>query len=507
MTNPKCVLFIFDRIASPIGKMIRKIVPLALIGLFWTGSPIGDAATPDIPQYELSRQAESAESLALNQSLARLQKRRFSLYNQGVLVESLDGGRILAEWNSDIPFNPASVIKLATSFWALSRRGSDYQFHTDIYGTAPIDQAKRALKGDLLLTSDGDPVFQTADALSLGRALLKKGIRQVEGDLVISGPFTMPVREGEITLSRAASALKRAFQKVGIRLGGEPVFRQLEPAYLATQTHFLTRRSPRLLDILWVQNAHSVNVIADRLGDALGGPEALRQFMLEGTRLDPPDFFVSKPSGLEHNRMTPRAAISMLRGLYVWLEEHQLRMQDIMPVAGLDEGTLANRFLQPSFRGGILGKTGTNPSKDGGISSLAGLAYTRDHGPVLYAIFNTHGSVSAYRRWQDQFLRDFIEENGGVGQFLSPKMDPVNVFAPADWLPSLYWDSLESDPSFSRNASARKSSKAFAGKARAKTTSSLSRAAKTSVHKSNASKTSAQKTSRKSAPSSKSTDA
>jgi D-alanyl-D-alanine carboxypeptidase/D-alanyl-D-alanine-endopeptidase (penicillin-binding protein 4) len=351
------------------------------------------------------------------------------------------------------------------------------------------------LNGDLLLTSDGDPVFQTADALSLGRALLKKGIRQVKGDLVISGPFTMPVREGEITLPRAANALKRAFLKVGLRLSGEPVFRPLDPAFLAAQTHFLTRKSPRLLDILWVQNAHSINQIADRLGEALGGPEVLRQFMLDAARMDPPEFFVSKPSGLEHNRMTPRAAISMLRGLYGWLEEHRLRMQDIMPVAGLDAGTLANRFQQPSFRGGILGKTGTNPSKDGGISSLAGLAYTRDQGPVLYAIFNTHGSVSTYRRWQDQFLRDFIEEKGGVGHFLSPRIDAVNVFAPTEWIPSLYWDTLLSDPAFSYKAPARKSPKAAARKTRAKSSSSTSRAAKTSLQKSSSSKNAAQKSS------------
>jgi D-alanyl-D-alanine carboxypeptidase len=34
------------------------------------------------------------------------------------LAETLDGSKILAELNSDVPFNPASVMKVATSFFA-----------------------------------------------------------------------------------------------------------------------------------------------------------------------------------------------------------------------------------------------------------------------------------------------------------------------------------------------------------------------------------------------------
>jgi hypothetical protein len=142
--------------------------------------------------------------------------------------------------------------------------------------------------------------------------------------------------------------------------------------------------------------------------------------------------------------MTPRAAIKMLRALYLWLEEHRMKMQEIMPVAGLDEGTLYGRFRDPDFCGGVLGKTGTNPSKDGGVSALAGLMYLHDHGPVLYAIFNSHGSVHTYRRWQDHFLQALIEENGGLGEYLPPHED-VAVVGSA-WAPSGYWETLALEP-------------------------------------------------------------
>jgi len=82
--------------------------------------------------------------------------------------------------------------------------------------------------------------------------------------------------------------------------------------------------------------------------------------------------------------------------------------------AGVDAGTLARRFVGEEFRGAIIGKTGTLPGTDGGVSTLAGIAYTRNRGPVLFAIFNTKGAVTTYRRLQDAFLKGFILESGGT---------------------------------------------------------------------------------------------
>ena len=213
-------------------------------------------------------------------------------------------------------------------------------------------------------------------------------------------------------------------------------------------------------DILWQQNAHSINEIADRLGDLLGGAAVVQQFLIENCGLESHEIYVDRPSGLEYNRMTARAAVKMMRALYFWLNDHQMKLQDIMPVAGLDEGTLYGRFRDPDVRGGVLGKTGTNPSKDGGVSALAGLAYTRDHGPVLYAILNSRGSVNAYRRWQDNFLKDLIEENGGLGEYL-PAHEDADGMASA-WMPSEYWGSLAQAPE--RRAVVRKAKSTSARK-------------------------------------------
>jgi hypothetical protein len=47
------------------------------------------------------------------------------------------------------------------------------------------------------------------------------------------------------------------------------------------------------------------------------------------------------------------------------------------------------------------------------VSTLVGIANTK-RGPVLFAIFNSIGSVFGYRKLQDEFLGEIIEESGGA---------------------------------------------------------------------------------------------
>jgi D-alanyl-D-alanine carboxypeptidase len=66
------------------------------------------------------------------------------------------------------------------------------------------------------------------------------------------------------------------------------------------------------------------------------------------------------------------------------------------------------------YRGSVIGKTGTLPATEGGVSTLAGFVYTRDRGVLLFAIFNTKGNVNTYRRLQDSLIKDLIAESGGA---------------------------------------------------------------------------------------------
>jgi D-alanyl-D-alanine carboxypeptidase/D-alanyl-D-alanine-endopeptidase (penicillin-binding protein 4) len=437
--------------------MKRTAIILFILGFFWPvqiSEMNGRAAALDIPP-RATVMPDRPVSEVLSKSLIQLQKvqrRRFNPENAGVLVETLDGSKVIAEYNSDLPFNPASVMKLGTSFFALDRLGPNFRFRTAIYGDEELDIRKKSLQGDLYLVSDGDPVFQTSDALAFGRALVRRGLRRVNGDLVVLGPFAIdafPTRE------TSAQQLRRCLTRLGIRLTGKVVCAEVGTVDLNSKIHYLSHDSEKLKDILWLQNAYSINEFADRLGDLLGGAMALRQFLRESAALEPQEIFVARPSGLEHNRMTPRAGVRILRALNTWLVAHQMKMQDILPVAGIDDGTLFGRLRDQYCLGGILGKTGTNPSKDGGVSTLAGIAYTRDHGPVVYAIFNANGRVAAFRHWQDYFLRILMEESGGVGQYLSARTDLATLSS--FWVPSSYLESLGEEPTVAKKSVTRSS--------------------------------------------------
>lgn len=426
--------------------MKRIIIPLVIFGTLGgvqlpevsiragaLSLPVASSTAPDGPVSEV-----------LSKSLSQLQKvqrHRFNPENVGLLVETLDGTKVITEYNSDLPFNPASVMKLATSYFALDRLGPEHRFHTAVYGDSELDTRKKKLEGNLYLVSDGDPVFQHSDAMAFGRALLHRGLHLVQGDLIVAGPFAIDAFPNTVS---SAQQLRRCLTRLGIRITGQTVCVESGSIDLSSAVQYLSHDSEKLKDILWLQNAHSINEIADRLGDQLGGPEAIRQFLLGSAELEPQEIFVARPSGLEHNRMTARAGVKILRALNSWLIAHQLKMQDILPVAGIDDGTLFGRLRDQYCLGGILGKTGTNPSKEGGISALAGIAYTREYGPLIYAIFNSNGRVPAFRHWQDYFLRNLMEESGGVGEYLSPRTELAMLSS--SWVPSAYLESLGQEP-------------------------------------------------------------
>src|SRR5207244_3877085 len=143
--------------------------------------------------------------------------------------------------------------------------------------------------------------------------------------------------------------------------------------------------SQSLRDILFYQNAHSSNPVAERLGEALGAPKAVEVFLVKDVGIPSTDISISHTSGLDYNRITPRATVQLFRELVFWLNLTNMQPQDVLPVAGVDAGTLQRRFVGDEFRGAVIGKTGTLPGTDGGVSTLAGIAYTRNRGPVLFA--------------------------------------------------------------------------------------------------------------------------
>jgi D-alanyl-D-alanine carboxypeptidase/D-alanyl-D-alanine-endopeptidase (penicillin-binding protein 4) len=349
---------------------------------------------------------ERFETIAETSYLDTLTRRGFKLDTQGFLIESLDGAAIYADYQSDVAFNPASVIKVATTFSALSSFGADHKFETSFFMDGELDKKTRVLKGDLILHATGDPNLSSTDITRLVRQVARAGITRVNGDLLVVGPLSFA---GYYKVDRAVRRLAVVLNSMGIRItGAKTTGDEVRGTLIATHV------SSTLREILLFQNAHSSNPIAERLGETLGGPRAVEQFLVEQVGIPQDEVFVGRTSGLQHNRITPKGTILLFRELVRWLEAHDMTPEDVLPVAGIDAGTLRTRFTTADYRGGVVAKTGTLPVTDGGVSTLAGIVYTRDRGPLLFAIFNTKGSVLRYRQLQDVFLKAFILESGGI---------------------------------------------------------------------------------------------
>src|SRR5918911_1318206 len=107
----------------------------------------------------------------------------------GVLVETLDGQTVM-EQLSNIPFNPASGVKLITALAALRTFGPEHRFTTAVWTTGTVDKATGTINGDLII-SGRDPSFHYEHAVMLARELNRMGIRTVTGDLIVAPRFTM----------------------------------------------------------------------------------------------------------------------------------------------------------------------------------------------------------------------------------------------------------------------------------------------------------------------------
>jgi serine-type D-Ala-D-Ala carboxypeptidase/endopeptidase (penicillin-binding protein 4) len=90
------------------------------------------------------------------------------------------------------PMNPASVMKLVTTFAALDHLGPDFKWKTRFYADGPIVNGE--LKGDLIIRGGGDPKWVIERILADMVTLRAAGVLSVRGDIVLDrGVFELPM--------------------------------------------------------------------------------------------------------------------------------------------------------------------------------------------------------------------------------------------------------------------------------------------------------------------------
>jgi D-alanyl-D-alanine carboxypeptidase/D-alanyl-D-alanine-endopeptidase (penicillin-binding protein 4) len=130
----------------------------------------------------------------------------------GIEIISLSTGKTLYSQNADKLFTPASNTKLFTTAAALALIGPDYKFRTTVETSGTLDRYGR-LNGDLVLVGHGDPNLSGRElpydlrtqrnddpiqALeSLADALVQKGVKFIDGDIVADDSYFAFERYGE----------------------------------------------------------------------------------------------------------------------------------------------------------------------------------------------------------------------------------------------------------------------------------------------------------------------
>ena len=354
---------------------------------------------------------------------------------QGVLVETLDG-KVIASQADTQTFNPASAVKLATALAALQTLGPWHRFSTGIWTDGVLDKATGIITGNLYV-SGRDPSFHYEHAISVARELNQLGIKQVTGDLVVSPDFNMNFNWSAIdsgvelynTLDsklRTAAAIQAwTYERTilndraslatvpSVAVMGEVTVGPVAPIAKLV----LTQKSSQLVDILKVLLCYSNNFMAERLGETLGGPDPVRQQLITRLGIAAGDLRLSSLSGLGVNRVTPRAMMKILRALRSELAKNKLSPSAIMPVAGIDPGTLQDRFTGKEWRGSVIAKTGTLGRTDGGASSLVGQLRAADGEVLLFVIMNQDGDVVRFRENQDYLVMLIQNSRGGPKAF------------------------------------------------------------------------------------------
>ena len=354
---------------------------------------------------------------------------------QGVLIETLDG-KVVSNQAENEQFNPASNMKLATALVALRTFGASHRFATGVWTDGTLDKTTGVLTGNLYI-SGRDPSFHYEHAILLARELNNQGIKQVSGDLIVAPGFTMnfspsATRSGNALYDTLDSTLRydvavRAWNyertllndRAGLeKVPSVAVMGDVSVAPVAPAAKLLlTQRSSPLVDILKVLLCYSNNFMADRIGEALGGPESVRQRLITELQIAPEELKISTLSGLGVNRASPRTMMKIYRALRDELKKSGLTPAAIMPVAGIDPGTLEDRFTGLPWRGSVIAKTGTLLRTDGGVSSLVGQMRAANGEVLLFVIMNQRGSVSRFRENQDYLVMLVQNTRGGPKAF------------------------------------------------------------------------------------------
>jgi len=345
--------------------------------------------------------------------LQNLAERGFKSDRQGIWVQS--GWDVSGSNLGKTSLPAASLTKIATTLAALNKWGAKHQFPTNIYFTGDINNG--VVTGDLIVRGNGDPLFVWEEAIALGNALNQLGIKQIQGNILVSDRFYMNFKDDSL---EAGKLLQQALDRDRWQSAVTQQYLQMPPGtkqpeikiagqvksvtQIPTEAQLLIRhRSLPLAEILRQMNIYSNNKMAQMLADLVGGADRVAETSAEIAGFPTTEIQLINGSGLgEENRISSRAVCQMLMALDRLLQPYSYSATDLFPTAGRDlVGTVQGRGLPT----GTTIKTGTLDN----VSALAGVIPTGDRENVYFSITNYGRSAEYQRQQQDRLHNELVQ--------------------------------------------------------------------------------------------------
>lgn len=339
----------------------------------------------------------------------------------GLCVYDLTTDSLLYAHGQQQRMRPASSMKVITAVTALEKLGGDYQFTTQLYSTvAPSDSV---LQGSLVARGGFDPLFGRDDLRAFVDALQQRGIRRIQGDLLLdlsqkdttsfgwgwcwddkNKPLTPLLYRGNDSW---ADHFLEQLLRAGITLEGT-IRRSTLPKgaiLLAERKHSIDQVLRPMLKDSNNQCAEAVfyqlAALSKRPYATYKDAAAVVHRLISRCGLQPSHYTVADGSGLSlYNYVTPQLLVAMLRHA-ANNEEIFTHLSSALPIMGRD-GTLQSRCRHTTAQDNVRAKTGTLE----GVSSLTGYAMAANGHRLCFSIINQGVRTTAEgRNFQDAVCR------------------------------------------------------------------------------------------------------
>ena len=321
---------------------------------------------------------------------------------------------------------PASTMKVLTAVTALEQLGANYNYSTSLFIDGDIKGKK--LSGNLYVRGGFDPLFGPKGMNAFVNALAQRGIRKIEGHLVVDLSMKDDKEAGmgwcwddrnpslSPLLYKGKDDFATNFIKA-LRSKGISITSKMTRGRVPASAALVYNHQTDIAEVLEPMMKESVNQDAESMfyqiaaqgkktyANRKDAERHIKQFIKEALQLNADNYYIADGSGLSlYDYLTPELLVMALKYAY----EHKDIYEPLLvalPIAGVD-GTLENRLIGTAAYRNVCAKTGTLT----GICSLAGYATASNGHRLCFSIINQGQRRSSEARiFQDKVCKILTE--------------------------------------------------------------------------------------------------